>query len=672
MSWCTLAVVVIVAIATVCKCDAVDIVRDGVPCSTIVLQKGAAQATHGAATELQVYLRKMSGAFVPIAIDPVDPIPEGTTEIRVGWGSGITWTDDPLHTQEQLVISVSASPPVVVLDGNNLSIYRGTAFAVYRFLDSIGVRWYMPGEFGEAVPKCKSISVPVGVTTEKPSFTMRHFAYPTVQPAPQMDWEWDLWCRHNLMGAMPVDHCTDRSWWGKLVTLRAAGFDVPQKDNYFETGADGVPDTSFPNLTNPESVSWTAGWLQQFAHLKGQTSASICPDDWRTYNAKRVGSGNLGFGLRWSHDQPSISEEWFRYVSAVADEINNGKTGDPFLVGTSAYYDRERPPEVDRLSPFMYVMYAPIQHCPYHSWAPGGMGGHCPSAKQSGVWIKRWLELCPGRVFLFRYMDSPLGSALTPVPRMYSVTRDTPWLHSIGLYGFNDETRPSVLEEGVVCRWLRPQLMWDANADAEVLIDRAFSEWYGPAAKDMRDYYYDLEHSVGDHMHEQNDWPLLPLYQRIMDHLRDLMLQAMDSAMHTPYYEHVNAEGLSLAHTWAYCRMQEARRRCDFDEALTELRYMKRLRTELSQISYWYCTPEAIEGDPYVGGKLRDREKRLLELREAKQTVVCFFTPKTASRYADGGPIFASPFEMVPVSTGNVDDPLLPPQATRGCRPRAL
>ena len=37
--------------------------------------------------------------------------------------------------------------------------YQGTFFAVSEFLNRQGVRWFMPGEFGECVPHAATIRV---------------------------------------------------------------------------------------------------------------------------------------------------------------------------------------------------------------------------------------------------------------------------------------------------------------------------------------------------------------------------------------------------------------------------------------------------------------------------------------------------------------------------------
>ena len=47
---------------------------------------------------------------------------------------------------------------------------RGSFNAVCGFLHALGVRWYMPGEFGEVVPTLKTIPLPKIDETVRPDF----------------------------------------------------------------------------------------------------------------------------------------------------------------------------------------------------------------------------------------------------------------------------------------------------------------------------------------------------------------------------------------------------------------------------------------------------------------------------------------------------------------------
>ena len=45
----------------------------------------------------------------------------------------------------------------------------------FPFLHRLGVRWFMPGEFGEVVPQARSLTVPEIEVRQRPAFRMRNY-----------------------------------------------------------------------------------------------------------------------------------------------------------------------------------------------------------------------------------------------------------------------------------------------------------------------------------------------------------------------------------------------------------------------------------------------------------------------------------------------------------------
>ena len=58
--------------------------------------------------------------------------------------------------------------------------HRGSLNAVYAFLRSLGVRWYMPGELGEVVPRKKSVALPPVNRTVTPNWKIRSVSRPLI------------------------------------------------------------------------------------------------------------------------------------------------------------------------------------------------------------------------------------------------------------------------------------------------------------------------------------------------------------------------------------------------------------------------------------------------------------------------------------------------------------
>jgi tetratricopeptide (TPR) repeat protein len=118
---------------------------------------------------------------------PIEPWPRGYQDIRSGnmqreWNAitGHQWgyMHSQLHKHYSGPNALFGTPDQrdVDEDGNvNVWTYdeRGSFNAVCGFLRDLGVRWYMPGDIGEIVPKRASISLPEIDKTVTPDFPMR-------------------------------------------------------------------------------------------------------------------------------------------------------------------------------------------------------------------------------------------------------------------------------------------------------------------------------------------------------------------------------------------------------------------------------------------------------------------------------------------------------------------
>ena len=118
---------------------------------------------------------------------PIEPWPRGYADIRSGkmqqaWNeiTGKHWgyTHSQLHKHYSGRNSLFGTPDEQEVDkeGNvNVWTYdeRGSFNAVCGFLRDLGVRWYMPGEVGEIVPRMGTIELPHIDKTVRPDFPMR-------------------------------------------------------------------------------------------------------------------------------------------------------------------------------------------------------------------------------------------------------------------------------------------------------------------------------------------------------------------------------------------------------------------------------------------------------------------------------------------------------------------
>src|SRR5690349_9806463 len=158
---------------------ALTLVQDGAPRATIVVARDAlaaepepkaehtaepqpaANKVAAAARDLRDYLQKITGARLPLVSDEKDP---GGAVILVGKSALTRALDDkvpagvtPQREEEGFVILAKGDR--LLLAGNDEGPYHGTEYAVAELLERLGVRWFMPGEYGEVVPHQKTVEV---------------------------------------------------------------------------------------------------------------------------------------------------------------------------------------------------------------------------------------------------------------------------------------------------------------------------------------------------------------------------------------------------------------------------------------------------------------------------------------------------------------------------------
>ncbi len=180
---------------------------DGQPRATIIVAKDVAEPAKGkrqtAAGQLQAYVQKMCGAKLPIVDDGQDVkgpvILVGRSRLSDALGVPVPAGVGPDRRDEGFVIVCRGDRLLLV--GNDDGPYHGTEYAVYDFLRSLGVRWFMPGDFGEIVPRQKTIRVPEQQVREKPDFVMRNW---WLHAQPELAEQEARWKLRNKMNPEPM------------------------------------------------------------------------------------------------------------------------------------------------------------------------------------------------------------------------------------------------------------------------------------------------------------------------------------------------------------------------------------------------------------------------------------------------------------------------------------
>jgi hypothetical protein len=432
-----------------------------------------AQKVKAAAEDLQTTLEKMTGARLPLVSDQAPPpgplILVGrsalTEDLPVAIPSGLT----PARREEGFVIWCQG--PRLLLAGNDAGPYHGTEYAVYDFLNRLGVRWFMPGEFGEIVPLKKTLTVPDLEVHQRPDFLMRNW---WLHQTPEMAEQERRWKIRNKMNPDPMFATPGDSSARNIVRPEL----LAEHPEYFALNPDGSRNPYLPNLSHPGAVEVAAGIIRDFFRQHPEANSyGFAPDDGlpRDYDPETV-KLNQGFvelgGRPGVPGEVSISEEWFGFVNRVAAAVR--QEFPEVYIATNGYANRDIPPQGMVLDDHLVLMFAAIWSCTLHAYDDE----HCWQKVRQGQMLRRWGELCKN-VWIYGYNEQMLVSALTPIPEVHKLRRDFPLLKQWGVIGFLDEARPVWTECTIPSRYLRAQLEWNAHADVEAILKDFYAHWYG-------------------------------------------------------------------------------------------------------------------------------------------------------------------------------------------------
>ena len=489
------------------------LVDNGVAKATIVVDTNATPSYALAATELQTFVKRMSGAELPIAA-PGDAV----TGPRILIGMNPATEAMKLGLAQKSSIEEILEEYVVRRVGNDLVLagndtleeprkgpkgekldgwYSGSLFAVYDFLFGLGCRWYFPGEFGTVVPARKTIAVGDVARRVKPAFLKHGFWTVTGfrDPARGLDsWAdqmaWFVRNRYidfNALYSNPSD--------GSIMSpFRAAGITAANHPEWFALTKDGTRNKDMVCMSHPGVVAFLAEHAKKaFRANPSLKSFGYAPPDGlplcRCENCARA-NGDLQVVSMWDASMiPCISGSYYKLMDEVAKNVA-GEFPDR-KIGVSIYAGRIMPP------PTYWKMQPNVVGCcafiEYSLLRPIDDPDNWQSTQIRSM-MKSWMSRVDHISYRPYYPNFLLNMAL-PLPMYRNTARDVKWLHANKVEGFIWEGWPSWGTD-LLGSYLRSRLMWQPDADAEAIIDEFYSTFYGPAAKPVKAVYDAVEKAL--------------------------------------------------------------------------------------------------------------------------------------------------------------------------------
>jgi hypothetical protein len=552
------------------------LVDNGQPKATIVVAATPSGTAMEAATDLQTYIQRISGAVLPIknekeAVSGTRILvgqSDAVKELGVKVPSGFTYQ----MNEEGFVIKTVGDN--LVLAGNEDWNYRGTIFSVFDLLERLGCRWFFPGAYGEVIPRMDTISVGDMDILERPSFRIRNVWYSGWMPANEQDVaELAKWRDCNkLEGAGHIG--------GGVTSL------VPP-DKYFDSHPEvyaldknGNRTTEMLCMTNPETVKIAVQTITDA--FRNDPTAFIFgispPDGWPMCYCPDCQKELTNFTGKGFGD-PSISELWFNFVNKIATEVKK-EFPDRWIL-TDGYNSRVRPPEgIGQLSDNITIWCAVISSCTFH---PIG-DPKCWQRQDYEKMLTRWTNMLH-ILFIYDY-DPGKGLDNLPFPNLHNIKHDIPWFKERGVWGIQTEGNNNWMVTHLDY-YVRAKLMWDVNQDVDALVRDYCEKFYGKAADPIEDYIGTEEKAVGDStIHETwgREVPWKVIFTPEVVRRLDADVAKAEALADTPDHQlHVRILSLVTDHLKAFLEMERAADGGDFAEAVKWADEMQRIKDEMAK-----------------------------------------------------------------------------------------
>ena len=560
----------------------VALVTDGKPVAEIVVAEDASGSVRTAADELQKHLQAMSGAKLAIVHHPTKEV---ANQVFVGKGAVPKELGFSLDGVKADGFRIVAENNHLILAGNEFDNFpestdkfinlprpqlqpywekligekwrwppinfggyhkdleshyhdgTGTLYAVYEFLEQLGLRWYAPiPELGIVTPELKDIKAKSQSITKEPEFPVRNFVDCKVLNS--MD-EF-LWYKAMKVGGdrfVPIYH----SFSGPMKL-----YNTEQPQEYYGK-INGKVDYNIPRLSNPLLRDDTVRYLQKVEeHLPGMDYISIGqPDGWSQLDSDDVAAG-------W--DKLEQRGQWGRYSDYAWDfnldlrdrlmKLFPDKKFTVFAYGITSRI----PSNLEKVPDNVTVAFTQTSA----SWM-------LPERKQELERRNEWIAhmSSPDQLYIWEYyLQHVTHYNLPPIPVIFPELMKESFAglydHSLGFIaeigwtssgdprppeGYPDLARPWISH---IMLYLHNKLCWDRNLDIRATLDEYYTLFYGPAKKEMKEFFEFAESVWMRPLPRQVTATGGFLKQEDVDRYFDLLQRAKEKAGDTVYGKRID------------------------------------------------------------------------------------------------------------------------------------
>jgi len=455
-----LCAAMVISVLGTASSGAADIIKDGNAQGAIWHQGDQPDA----AKDLVAYLKKMTGAEVPVevAAKKAKP-PAGTPAIVLGALALEMGLAAPPKTVSQDGYALRTKGDHLLMAGESPT---STRFAVTHFLETHGYRWLWWGPWGEAVPELRTVSLDGFDVREEPDFRYRNV------------------------------------WGADQARTRTGGIDLPNRhdwghvpaDKYFEEhpeyfalrGGERRPGswmcTSHPDVAKLFAEAYIA---KAKTGIKADT---ISPPDGRGFcECDKCKAQDVPDYIEPSSGTISMSDRYARFFEAVGRQVK--QEAPDLMLSFYCYSDYTLAPKLmDKASDNLCAWVTTIRFCRLH----GISNPNCESRQRYKTVVEGWAKLMLTACYDYNYN---LAEVTVPISKISYFRDNIPFLKKTGCWGINLECM-CLANLYAPHTYLAARLMWDADGDADAILDDFYAKAFGATAPPVKSYWDRIDKAV--------------------------------------------------------------------------------------------------------------------------------------------------------------------------------
>ena len=498
-----------------------------------------------AAAEIVEHIELITGTT--LAIHDPDSAPTDGVAIRLGAAAG-----EQAHA---LVRDLGANREAFALVVENNAVHiaglspEATRHGAYELLEQLGVRWFMPGEFGTVLPETDTLTLAIQRTVQSPDFTSR-----------QIGGTDSSWARRMRLGGVAAASSLSMPGVGDFDDYpeRYALFDGQRHPRQLCVSNPEVIEAMAEHMRRHFAQNPQATWLALGTHGGGHCQCGGC----------RAMDPSGAFGPYTGGI--NVTDRYVSFANAVLERVEQELPDKRLTLAVASPH--MLPPVNEHGHPRLDVTAWAVGYCRFH----GPNNPVCPELTMIYERTLEWMDKLEGDYYQNRSWGNVAGPGLL-FPGVHRFRQEMPDYHAAGVAGFSTAAYSHWISENPSSH-IGAKLLWDSSADVDALLADFYDRYYGPAAEPMRRYHELIDHAVRDADHHTGTALDMPhIYpQSLREAARSYVNESAERAEGIQR-QRVHAVALALDYLDAFITMLERRDRHDYAgavEALVEARQL--------------------------------------------------------------------------------------------------